>query len=148
MSALPADRYAGRPRQDSGRSEPAAGPRPVTRLDPSDLGVPGARLGSRATLVQISTAFCAPCRAARAVLGRVAEQADGVVHLDVDVTGHEDVAERLGVTSTPTILVLDADGGLVARRTGVPRLADVRALLDTIPQRGSAPRPPTGATPS
>lgn len=99
-------------------------------LSAADLGLPsGTRLGERATLVQVSSAFCAPCRAARSVLARVAGTTDGVVHVDLDVTGHEELAARLGITSTPTVLVLDAGGAVVERRTGVPRLAQVRDVV-------------------
>jgi thiol-disulfide isomerase/thioredoxin len=51
------------------------------RLTRDDIG---ADLGGRATLVQFSTAFCAPCRATRQVLRSVAGQLDGVEHVEVD----------------------------------------------------------------
>lgn len=93
------------------------------------LAGPGG-LGSRATLVQLSSAFCAPCRAARSVLERVVETTDGVRHIELDVNEHLALGERLRVIRTPTILVLGPDGRLVGRREGVPRLADVRELVD------------------
>ncbi|RPF28827.1 thioredoxin family protein [Georgenia muralis] len=97
-------------------------------LSAADLGT--ARLGDRATIVQVSSAFCAPCRAARNVAARVAGTSDGVTHVELDVAGHEELAERLRVTATPTVLVLDRDGGVRHRLVGVPRLAWLRAGVD------------------
>ncbi|MEU3932359.1 thioredoxin family protein [Streptomyces sp. NPDC029044] len=96
------------------------------RLDASDLGV---GLGERATLVQFSSAFCAPCRATRRVLGEVAGLVPGVTHVEIDAEAHLDLVRRLGILKTPTVLVLDADGRVVRRATGQPRKADVIAAL-------------------
>ncbi|PZF83176.1 thioredoxin family protein [Jiangella anatolica] len=96
------------------------------RLGPDELGE---ALGSRATLVQFSTAFCQPCRVARATLSHVAADTDGVVHVEIDAEHHLDLVRRLNILRTPTTLVLDGDGRIVRRATGAPRLADVRAAL-------------------
>lgn len=94
----------------------------------------GTRPGERATLVQFSSAFCAPCRVTRRVLADVADSAEGVTHLEIDAEHHLDVVRRLGVLRTPTTLVLDGTGREVARATGAPRreqvLAALPALLD------------------
>ncbi|WP_460061985.1 TlpA family protein disulfide reductase [Streptomyces sp. YKOK-I1] len=96
------------------------------RLDADRLG--GA-LGERATLVQFSSAFCAPCRATRRVLGEVAEMVPGVTHIEIDAEAHLDLVRDLDILKTPTVLVLDADGRIVRRATGQPRRADVIAAL-------------------
>lgn len=89
----------------------------------------GAVLGERATLLQFSSAFCAPCRATRRVLGDVAASVDGVAHVEVDAEHHLEVVRRLGVVRTPTTLVLDAAGREVARATGAPRKEQVLAAV-------------------
>ncbi|WP_207400845.1 thioredoxin family protein [Actinomadura roseirufa] len=89
----------------------------------------GAELGDRATLVQFSSAFCAPCRATRRVLGEVAAMVDGVAHVEIDAEAHLDLVRRLDVIRTPTVLVLDSAGRVVRRATGAPRKADVIAAL-------------------
>ena len=89
-------------------------------------------LGERATLLQFSSAFCAPCRATRRVLSDVAGSAPGVVHLEVDAEGHLDLVRRLGVLRTPTTLVLDASGREVARAAGAPRPEQVRQVLPDV----------------
>ncbi|MER6801325.1 MULTISPECIES: thioredoxin family protein [Streptomyces] len=96
------------------------------RLAAAELG---AELGERATLVQFSSAFCAPCRATRRVLGQVAGMVEGVAHVEIDAEAHLDLVRRLEVRRTPTVLVLDAGGRVVRRAAGLPRKADVIAAL-------------------
>ncbi|TDD31448.1 thioredoxin [Actinomadura sp. KC06] len=95
-------------------------------LSPDDLGV---ELGEKATLLQFSSAFCAPCRATRRVLGEVAEMVDGVAHVELDAEAHLDLVRRLNVIRTPTVLVLDDAGRVVRRASGAPRKPDVIAAL-------------------
>ncbi|MER6961692.1 thioredoxin family protein [Streptomyces sp. NPDC000618] len=97
-----------------------------TRLGADRLG---GELGERATLVQFSSAFCAPCRATRRVLGEVAGVVPGVTHIEIDAEAHLDLVRELDILKTPTVLVLDADGRVVRRATGQPRKADVIAAL-------------------
>src|SRR6266702_2704840 len=87
-------------------------------LTEADLGAP---LGRQATLVQFSTAFCAPCRPTRQILAQVAGMVDGVSHVDVDAAARLDLAQRLRVNSTPTVLVLDPDGAVLM--SGLPGTA-------------------------
>ncbi|MEU9954453.1 thioredoxin family protein [Streptomyces sp. NPDC050982] len=96
------------------------------RLGAAELGED---LGERATLVQFSSAFCAPCRATRRVLGEVADMVPGVTHVEIDAEDHLDLVRELDILKTPTVLVLDADGRVVRRATGQPRKADVIAAL-------------------
>ncbi|WP_329519266.1 TlpA family protein disulfide reductase [Spirillospora sp. NBC_01491] len=91
----------------------------------------GAELGEKATLVQFSSAFCAPCRATRRVLDEVATMLDGVAHVELDAEDHLDLVRRLNVLRTPTVLVLDGAGRIVRRAAGQPRRADVIAALGT-----------------
>jgi thiol-disulfide isomerase/thioredoxin len=107
-------------------------------LTEADLG---SRLGEQATLVQFSTAFCAPCRPTRQILAQVAGMADGVTHIDIDAAARLDLVRRLRINSTPTVLVLDPDGVIVKRAAGLPRKADVIAALGTV----TAPAAPGAA---
>ncbi|MFF7560428.1 TlpA family protein disulfide reductase [Streptomyces pseudovenezuelae] len=96
------------------------------RLGAAELG---AELGERATLVQFSSAFCAPCRATRRVLGEVAAVVPGVSHVEIDAEDNLDLVRALDILKTPTVLVLDADGRVVRRAAGQPRKADVIAAI-------------------
>ncbi len=100
--------------------------------DPSALvgPLPGdARLGERATLLQFSSAFCAPCRATRRTLAEVAAVVPGVAHVEIDAEHHLDLVRRLRVLRTPTTLVLDAEGREVGRAAGAPRKEQVLGAL-------------------
>ncbi|KUN44853.1 MULTISPECIES: TlpA family protein disulfide reductase [Streptomyces] len=96
------------------------------RLGAAELGE---GLGERATLVQFSSAFCAPCRATRRVLAEVAGMVPGVHHVEIDAEDRLELVRELEILKTPTVLVLDADGRIVRRATGQPRKADVIAAL-------------------
>jgi thiol-disulfide isomerase/thioredoxin len=85
--------------------------------------------GDRATLLQFSSAFCAPCRATRRVLADVADVVPGVAHVEVDAEHHLDLVRALGVVRTPTTLVLDSDGRELTRATGAPKPGQVLAAL-------------------
>jgi thiol-disulfide isomerase/thioredoxin len=120
-------RRAGRFRAGSpATAVPRAGAGALTETDL------GSRLGERATLVQFSTAFCAPCRPTRQILAQVAELVDGVRHVEIDATSRLDLARRLRISSTPTVLVLDPGGTIVSRAVGQPRRADVIAALGSV----------------
>ena len=95
-------------------------------LTSAQVGVP---LGEQATLVQFTSAFCAPCRATRRILQEVADMVPGVKHVDLDVDEYLDLARDLNIARTPTILVLDGHGAIVRRASGQPRKADVIAAL-------------------
>jgi thiol-disulfide isomerase/thioredoxin len=102
----------------------------ATRLSDDDLAALGiAELGERATLVQFSSAFCAPCRATRRILGEVSAMVDGVTYAEVDAESHLDAVRRFHVLRTPTVLVLDRDRRVVVRASGQPRKADVLAAV-------------------
>ena len=98
-------------------------------LTGAELGLP---LGRRATLVQFSSAFCAPCRATRRILTEVAGMTDGVAHVEIDAESHLDLVRRLDIRRTPTVLVVGPDGRIAKRASGQPRKADVIAALGDV----------------
>jgi thiol-disulfide isomerase/thioredoxin len=93
------------------------------------VALPAAELGERATLLQFSSAFCAPCRATRRTLSDVAGRVPGVTHVEVDAEHHLELVRTLGILRTPTTLVLDSVGREVTRATGAPRTEQVYAAL-------------------
>ena len=129
LPAAPSAGRAARPSTAEGVETPAAlEPAPTTWSQLGDAAGAGA-LGERATLVQFSSAFCAPCRVTRRVLSEVADTVPGVVHVEVDAEHHLDVVRRLGIVRTPTTVVLDAAGHEVARAAGAPRKDQVLSAL-------------------
>ncbi|MGA8116714.1 MAG: thioredoxin family protein [Actinocatenispora sp.] len=109
------------------------------------LGGLGVQPGAPATLLQFSSAFCAPCRATRRICTEIAGLLDGVVHVEVDAESHLDAVRALGVLRTPTLFVLDGAGRVVQRASGLPTkahlIAAVAPLLTgasgTVPAEGS-----------
>lgn len=97
-----------------------------SKLSLADLG---AEPGARATLLQFSSAFCQPCRATRAVLAEVARLVPGVEHVEIDAESRLELVRRLGISRTPTVLVLDPAGRELRRVSGVPRKDAVLATL-------------------
>ncbi|WP_141015525.1 TlpA family protein disulfide reductase [Nocardioides sambongensis] len=117
---------------DQGRGAPEPDPE-APGTDPTWTAIaaahPDAELGGRATLVQFSSAFCAPCRATRVVLGDIARREAGVAHLEVDAEQHLELVRTLDVRRTPTTLILDAAGRELGRAAGAPRRDQVLAAL-------------------
>ncbi|MCW2771007.1 MAG: thiol reductase thioredoxin [Aeromicrobium sp.] len=103
------------------------------RLDDREVLTPeqiGAALGDRATLLQFSSAFCSPCRATRTLLTDIADRVDGVVTVEIDAEAHLDLVRELHIMRTPTVLVLDAEGAVSTRASGLPRRDQVLAALN------------------
>jgi thiol-disulfide isomerase/thioredoxin len=108
---------------------PAPVSRPPVTWDDVIAAIPDARLGEKATLLQFSSAFCAPCRATRRTLSEVAALVPGVEHLEVDAEHHLALVRELGILRTPTTLVLDAGGREITRAAGAPRKEQVLSAL-------------------
>jgi len=121
----PAPDGAGTGTSETGIPETETGP----VITGDELGLP---LGQRATLVQFSTSFCAPCRATRRILAEVAGMVEGVAHVEIDAESHLDLVRRLDIRRTPTVLVVGPDGRITKRASGQPRKADVIAALGDV----------------
>lgn len=87
-------------------------------VEPHRLGADG--LGEVATLLQFSTEMCARCPGVHRTLAAIADDHEGVRHLDVDLTHRPDIAKHFHVLQTPTTLVLDRDGVVRTRFGGTP----------------------------
>lgn len=117
------------PTGSSSSGEERAAYRDTTAWSSVTAAVPAAELGEQATLVQFSSAFCAPCRTTRVVLADVAERYDGVAHLEIDAEEHLALVRALDIRRTPTTLILDASGNELTRAAGAPRREQVVAAL-------------------
>jgi hypothetical protein len=95
------------------------------RLAGTDLGI---ELDTRATLVQFSSKVCRYCGPTRRVLAEIADQ-HAVTYVDIDAEERLDLARRLTVLRTPTVLLLDPDGRVTHRVSGPPRRAELTAAV-------------------
>ena len=99
------------------------------RLTAEELG---ADLGDRATLVQFSSSFCAPCRATKVVLGQVVDLVPGVATVEVDAESNLELVRKLDILRTPTVLILDERGRIASRASGAPTKEQVLVALDAV----------------
>jgi thiol-disulfide isomerase/thioredoxin len=102
---------------------------PGHRLTPAVLGE---ALGSRATMVQFSSAFCTPCRATHALLSHMVISMADVKHIHIDAESHLELVRELDIRSTPTTLFINKDGVEVGRAAGTPKREQVLEALKAI----------------
>jgi hypothetical protein len=65
----------------------------------------------------------------RRISAEVAGLIPGVQHIEVDAESHLDEVRALNIWRTPTLLVLDADGRITKRATGVPTKPQLIAAI-------------------
>lgn len=93
----------------------------------------GAPLPPTGAVVQLSTRWCSACPGAARVWRRAATDAGADFH-EIDVTERVDLARDLDVLSTPTTLLVAADGSIRGRVVGAPdarRAREAVAVLTT-----------------
>ena len=95
------------------------------QLTAADLGI---ELDPRATLVQFSSKVCQYCGPTRRVLTELADR-HAVVFLATDAEERLDLARRLTVMRTPTVLLLDGAGRITHRVSGPPRRAELATAV-------------------
>jgi hypothetical protein len=66
------------------------------------------------------------------VLGEVSAATPGVSHVEIDAAQRLDLADELGITRTPTVLLLDREGVVRNRIVGAPRKTDVLHALQRL----------------
>ena len=82
--------------------------------------------------MQFSSEVCVYCGPTRELLAEVARDLDGLAFVEIDATERFDLTKRLRVFSTPTVLVLAADGSVAGRASGRPSKSDVLAAVGTV----------------
>lgn len=97
----------------------------------------GGQRGYYATFVQFSTPMCAKCPGTARVLQAVAAEQPHVTHVEVDASVKLDLARELSVMRTPTTVVLDGDGVIVARMDGAPTHEQAREALAQVHSEGT-----------
>ena len=80
-------------------------------------------------LVDFYADWCGPCRMLAPLLEQIAEERGDVVVAKVNVDNEQELAERFGVFSIPTLIVMK-DGEAVNRATGARPKAQILALLE------------------
>ena len=57
-------------------------------------------------------------------------------HVEIDIDAHPAAAKRLSVLSLPTTFIFDAEGRQRYRSAGVPHVADLRKVLQSLGPEG------------
>ena len=99
----------------------------IDRQQLERLGLPEG--DSRFSAILLGSPTCAPCAAVEDVLRSVAAVRGDLRWVRVDAADHLDLARAQHVLRVPTLLVVDADGTVVARSGGVP---PARELLEAL----------------
>jgi len=91
--------------------------------------------GAAITLLQVSSEMCSYCAAMRRALGHIAHTTLGVAHIEIDVVDEPDLVKTLGITQTPTTLLVAASGDIVTWVRGAASEASVREAIDEAKKR-------------
>ncbi len=124
-----------------GDTSPARGAAPAAHADPADqrwsaLPTEAADIVAAVapttplTLVEFTAPDCQPCRATHSLLREAAAERDEVGVVTVDVADALDLARAHRIMRAPTTLLVTHQGHLLGRVSGVPRRAELDALLD------------------
>ena len=92
----------------------------------------GTPLGSKATMVQFSSAFCSPCRATKVLLEHMVETMPEIHYAHIDAESHLELVRKLDIRSPPTTLFLNSAGVEVGRAMGTPKRDQVLKALAAI----------------
>jgi glutaredoxin len=92
--------------------------------------------GASAGALLLSSPTCGSCVQVQRILTEVADRRPDFAWVTVDAGEHLDLARRHHVLRVPTLFVLDRDGHLLARTSGIPARHELEQLLeDTAGQR-------------
>jgi len=86
---------------------------------------------SGAVLVKFEAEWCGPCKAMKPMIEEIAATYDGrltVATLDIDQNNQ--TPYKLGVRGVPTVMLFK-DGKVVGQKVGLPRKADLVALIES-----------------
>lgn len=95
-------------------------------LDALGLDLRGASAGA----VLLGSPTCAPCVQVKRVLAQLAAEHDGFRWVYADAADHLALTDEHRVMRVPTLFVVDPAGRVLARTSGVPDIAELRAVLD------------------
>ncbi|WP_082095991.1 thioredoxin family protein [Demequina flava] len=109
----------------------------VARADAVTSEQLDAQRGYYATFVQFSTPMCSKCPGTARLLTTIAGEQPHVAHVEIDASVRLDLARRFDIMRTPTTLVLDGDGLVVARMDGAPTPDQAREALAEVHSAGT-----------
>jgi thiol-disulfide isomerase/thioredoxin len=97
-----------------------------SHLDAVGLDLVGADAGA----ILLGSPTCTPCDSVRRVLGELQSERPGFRWAYADAADHLELAAEQRVLRVPTLFVVEPTGRILARSSGVPRVDDLRRVLD------------------
>ena len=82
-------------------------------------------------VLYFSTAWCGPCKMFKPVVQQVSQET-GVQVTYIDADQDQETAKKYNINSVPTIVIVDAAGGMLYRNAGVMPKGQLSQLLRTI----------------
>lgn len=121
-------RRDGRIRETEGATSGGAQP---PALDGAQLADVGLSLDAApAGAVLLSSPTCGSCQQVERILAEVSDGRDDFAWVKVDAAEHLELARRHHVLRVPTLLVVDREGHLLARTSGIPARHELERVID------------------
>jgi len=91
-------------------------------------------LGNVGTLVQFSTAFCSSCRSNKLMLNELVKKYPGMKFKELDAESNLAAINKLNVTATPTVFLLNKTGKSVGKFSGPIKKDQARLAVESLIQ--------------
>ena len=91
-------------------------------------------LGTVGTLVQFSTAFCSSCRSNKLMLNELVKKYPGMKFKELDAESNLAAINKLNVTATPTVFLLDKTGKSVGKFSGPIKKDQAKLAVESLIQ--------------
>jgi len=91
-------------------------------------------LGNVGTLVQFSTAFCSSCRSNKLMLNELVKKYPGMKFKELDAESHLAAINKLNVTATPTVFLLNKTGKSVGKFSGPIKKDQAKLAVESLIQ--------------
>jgi thioredoxin-like negative regulator of GroEL len=91
-------------------------------------------LGTVGTLVQFSTAFCSSCRSNKLMLNELVKKYPGMKFKELDAESNLAAINKLNVTATPTVFLLNETGKSVGKFSGPIKKEQAKLAVESLIQ--------------
>ena len=92
----------------------------------------GHELGKKATILQFKTEYCSICPGVKRQINELIKNDKGISFYEIDAVERIELAKKLHVKSSPTVLFFNEDGLEEGRIIGAPKKDQLRNTLEKI----------------
>ena len=92
----------------------------------------GHDLGKKATILQFKTEYCSICPGVKRQINELIKNDKGISYYEIDAVERIELAKKLHVKSSPTVLFFNEDGLEEGRIIGAPKKDQLRNTLEKI----------------